>query len=198
MTGMIYFRDNKDLLDGELNVSIKNATMYSEDYLFYYYHGTGEPIENSTKTFKLDIDNCVLKCTNSIFNVLNHFTERVDINLSNSYILSNVGSTSSLNLGEGCRFSGNGVNMGELVPAKCLVTKQFTFKFNKFNFTDYEIYETTDKEGNAVLAVSSKFDPANFDVTENQTEMFFTTTTAKLENTSLITWINEKGEVTHD
>ena len=191
MTGMFYFRDNKDYLDGELNVSIKNATFNSEDYLFYYYHGSGAPVAGATKTFRLDIDNTVLKATNSIFSVMPYFVDRVDINLDNSYVLSGLGSTESLSIGEGCKFSGVGAKTDGLVSAKILNPKKFTFKYNKFVFTDYVYNE---KLG----YVTAKFDPSSFDVAVSETEIFFTSTTAKEEHTSLITWIDENGNVTQE
>ncbi len=191
MPGMFYFRDDKSYLDGELNVSIKNATFNSEDYLFYYYHGAGAPIVDSTKTFRLDIDNTVLKAKNSIFNVLPHFVERVDINLENSYVLSSLGSTESLNVGKGCNFSNTGVTTVDLVLAKALTSKKVTLKYNEFKFTDY-VYD--EKLG----YVTAKFDPSTFDVTVNETEYLYTSTTAKKENTSVITWIDENGNATQE
>ena len=186
MPGMIYFRDSEANVPGELNFSAKNATIVSEDYIFYYYHASGNPVLNSKKTFKLDVDNCVLKAKNSIFTVLPHFIDRLNATVENSYILSTLGENEAISIGEGCRFSGTAAALGDKVLAKSVVKKEITFKYNVFNFTDY-VY---DKD---LGYVTAKFDPSTFDVTVNQTEAFLNLITANEENTSLITWIDENG-----
>ncbi len=189
MPGMFYFRDNAANQEGELNVSLKNATFYSKDYLFYYYHASGSPIEGSIKTFRLDIENCVLKAENSIFMVLPHFMDRVTANIEDSYILSTLGVNGCVNIDEGCRFSGVGVNTAEWYFAKSITKMTFAFKTNTFKFYDYA-YDA----GRGY--VTAKFDPSSMDVELNETEIFFTNVTASEENSSLITWIDENGVAT--
>ena len=186
MAGMFYFRDNTAAA-GELNISIKNATLYSKDYLFYYYNSS--PVANAVKNFNLDIDNSVLKADLSIFTSLSYLIDRVTVNLDNSYILSPLGVSQFLDIGEGCRFSNVGADVKYLYFARISDKKPVTIKTNEFIFTDYEV-------DTALGCVTANFDPSSFDVFVTDTEYFFSYATASEENSSLITWIDHNGNVT--